>query len=51
MEVINQDFIINVASLMKKHTLPRPSRKYCKPILHEDDVEIPIITVELEVWE
>lgn len=42
---MNKDFYINVAECM----LPRPSRKYCKLILHEDDVEIPIITVETEV--
>lgn len=45
--VVNQKFIINVADYM----LPRPSRKYCKKILHEDDKELPIITVEIGVWE
>lgn len=31
-------FYINVAELPRM--LPRPARKYCKKILHEDDVEI-----------
>lgn len=35
-------FYRNIADYM----LPRPTRKYCKPILHEDDVEMPIILVE-----
>ena len=43
----NNDSYLNV----DKYMLPRPTRKYCKPILHEDNVEIPIIHVELEVLE
>lgn len=41
----NPNFYINVA----RFQYPRPTRKYCKPILHEDNVELPIITVE--AWE
>lgn len=33
------------------YRLPRPSRRYCKPILHEDNKEMPIITVTLECFE
>lgn len=44
---MNPEFYINVAEL--PGMLPRPTRRYCKPILHEDDVEIPIICVETEV--
>lgn len=44
---MNHDFYVNVASLM----YPRPSRRYCQRILHEDDVEVPIITIELEMFE
>ena len=43
----NPNFYINVASLQ----YPRPTRRYCKPILHEDDVEIPIITITVGLWE
>lgn len=39
---MNKAFHCNVSDYM----LPRPTRKYCKPILHEDDVEMPIILVE-----
>ncbi len=39
---MNPNFYINVAEVM----LPRPTRKYCKPILHEDNVEMPIILVD-----
>lgn len=45
--IIDGDYLINVADYM----LPRPSRKYCKRILHEDDKELPIISVEIGVWE
>ena len=34
-----------------KYMLPRPSRKYCKRILHENNVELPIVTVTLECFE
>ena len=44
---MNYDFYRNVTDVMPV-TLPRPTRKYCKPILHEDNVEIPIITVICE---
>lgn len=30
-----------------KYMLPRPSRKYCTRILHEDNVELPVVTVTL----
>lgn len=41
---MNPDFYINMAKVM----LPRPSRRYCKPVLHEDNQEIPIILVKGE---
>jgi len=40
-------FLFKVADYM----LPRPSRKYCKPILHEDNKELPLVWVRLEVFE
>lgn len=47
MMVFKRAFYINVAEYMYKD-LPRPSRRYCKRILHEDDKEMPIILVEGE---
>lgn len=44
---MNNDFIIHVKNYMPK-TYPRPTRRYCKPILHEDNIEMPIITVACE---
>lgn len=42
---MNKDFYLNVASYM----LPRPSRKYCKKILKDNDGSyLPIIHVESE---
>lgn len=39
---MNIAFYLNVADYM----LPKPNRRYCKPVLYEDDVEMPIILVE-----
>lgn len=40
-QIMNMDFYVNMAEVM----LPRPTRRYCKPILHEDNKEMPIILV------
>ena len=40
-ENMNPNFYINMAEVM----LPRPTRRYCKPILQEDNKEMPIILV------
>lgn len=40
---MNKDFYINVADYMLK----KPTRKYCRPIIHEDDEELKIITVDV----
>lgn len=47
MHHINYNFIINVAKLMQRHTLPRPSRKL-KDI---DGTYLPIILVKLDLQE
>ena len=49
---MNPDFYINMRDVMAKATLPRPSRKYCNPMLTDcDGSYLPIISIEIGVFE
>ena len=50
--VMNPDFYINMGEVMAKATLPRPTRKYCKPMLMDNDGSyLPVISIEIGVFE